>query len=312
MVKRVVIIGGSGFLGLNLCEYLADCGYLTINCDQKYPHIIQENVAFVFMTKWSVLEDIIQENDIVIDLAFKGVPNSLNENWYENAEENIMGALKLINICIKNKAKRIIFASSGGAIYGLPQYVPIDENHSTLPISAYGIQKLAIEHYLRLTQKTYKIQTICLRISNLYGPGQIPFLGQGVIATFLANSLLDRPVEIWGTGEERRDYIFVKDVVESFEKALHYDGEEIIFNVGSGYGVSLNELILMIEEVLGKKVSRKYLSRSSTEVGANFLNCTKAQKILQWQPHTDLKQGLQAMLGAWEPIEQKFATNILL
>lgn len=303
---RIVLIGGSGFIGKNLALKLSDLNYDVLIYDRQEPQFYNIDISnkIVYckgdLSSQDVLEDVLKEDDIVIHLISTSFPNNSNINIYLDAKSNILTGIMLIETCVKRKINKIIFASSGGAIYGPVQSIPIDEHHELNPISSYGIHKLVIEKYLDLAHKLYGINTISLRIANPYGPGQQPFKGQGFISTALASVILNKKVQVWGDGNAIRDYIYIEDVCEAFCKAIEYDGEYSVFNIGSGIGHSINEILENIKGIYNGEINIEYVNQTSAEVGKNILDCSRAAKILNWKSKIDFKYGIQMMFKTWD------------
>jgi UDP-glucose 4-epimerase len=174
----------------------------------------------------------------------------------------------------------------------VPAYLPVDENHPTDPLVSYGITKLTIEKYLLMFQRLHGIRAIILRVANPYGPRQRVETAQGAATIFLHRALHNLPVEIWGDGSVVRDYIYISDVAEAFSRALHYTGSKSIFNIGSGMGVSLTELLDTIESVVEKPIARRYLPARLFDVPANVLNNTLAETEMRWRTEVSLRQGI--------------------
>jgi len=193
---------------------------------------------------------------------------------------------------VKNKVPKIIFISSGGTVYGDPVYTPIDENHPTNPTVSYGIVKLAIEKYLLLYKNLYGISATILRVSNPFGERQRIETAQGAVGVFISRALKNQPIDIWGDGEVVRDYVYVSDVAEAFAKALAYTGTQSIFNISSGCGTSLNQLINKIEQVIGHKVVKNYLPFRPFDAPISVLDNSLAQKELAWSPTISIDVGI--------------------
>ena len=303
---KVVIVGGAGFIGRNILQRFIGAGMDVCVYDRYQPDVAGDNffkgIQYICgdLSDQKELLKIISKGDTVIHLLSTSYPNNSNINIYQDAYDNILPGVMLAEICVKKEAGRLIFASSGGAVYGQPCYVPVDENHPLNPVSSYGIHKLAIEKYLKLVYKLYGIRTVSLRISNPYGAWQRPFSGQGFIATALACAKMDRTVEIWGDGSATRDYVYIGDVAEAFYKALFYDGEYSVFNIGSGIGKSVNEILDEIQKIEGKSIKREYYPKPSAEVGKNVLDGSRAKEYLGWSPATGLNEGLQRMSAMWD------------
>ena len=191
-----------------------------------------------------------------------------------------------------------MFISSGGTVYGAPNYLPVDEKHPTDPQVSYGITKLAIEKYLLMYQHLHGIKATVLRVTNPYGERQRVETAQGAVGVFLSRALKNESIQVWGDGSVTRDYIYVSDVAEAFALALKYEGPHSVFNISSGKGVSINELIERIETVLGGAIDKLYLSGRSYDVPINVLDNTLAAQELNWTPKVGLEEGLN-LTSAW-------------
>lgn len=302
---RIIIVGGSGFIGKNLSIEFAKLGNEVIIFDKSEPQFYGKNNGICIkyikgdLTKYDSLENVLTKDDIVIHLISTSFPNNSNINIYNDAKGNILPSLVLLETCVKREVKKVIFASSGGAIYGKKDSIPISEREETNPISSYGIHKLITEKYMGLINSLYGISCVSLRIANPYGIGQHPFMGQGIISTALASAILERKFQIWGSGNAIRDYIYISDVVNAFVKVSQYDGKYSIFNIGSEIGLSINELIEIVEDVVGKKIIKEYVSQTTAEVGRNVLDCTRAKEQLGWQPKVKIQDGIRKMYSEW-------------
>jgi UDP-glucose 4-epimerase len=238
------------------------------------------------------VSEAIQGMDIVYHLVSFTLPKNSNEDILYDVQTNLTATLHLLNAMITHQVGKIVFISSGGTVYGIPDYLPIDEKHSTNPLVSYGIVKLTIEKYLLMFQKLHGIRSIILRVSNPYGPRQRIETAQGAATIFLYRALHGLPVEIWGDGSVVRDYIYVGDVADAFAYALNYEGPVSIFNISAGAGINLNELLDNIESVIEKPVNRHYLPARPFDVPINILSNTLAQQQLGWTPRVGLREGL--------------------
>lgn len=239
------------------------------------------------------VERAVKNTDIVCHLVSTTVPGNSIINITYDIQSNLIPSVQLLNAMQQESARRIVFISSGGAIYGYPQYLPIDELHPVNPIVPYGISKLGIEKYIQMFEHLYGITGIILRVSNPYGARQRPGSGQGAICSFLHKALKGEPLEIWGDGTVVRDYLFIDDVVKAFEKALLYNGPERIFNIGSGEGKSINDIISILEGLLGQSLQRQYTDSRPYDVPVNILDYSLAGKELGWSPTVPLHTGLE-------------------
>jgi UDP-glucose 4-epimerase len=195
----------------------------------------------------------------------------------------------------------LIFISSGGTVYGRPQQVPIPETHPTEPQCSYGIVKLAIEKYLALYHQKDGINYRVLRLGNPYGPGQEENQTQGVIGAFLSCIMSGQPIQVWGDGSVVRDYVYISDAVVALELAEQYQGQKRIFNIGSGNGHSVLEIISAIELVTGEKAKAYFTAKHPLNVPVSVLdNQRRVKEELGWHPQKNLPDDLRAMLAEME------------
>ena len=237
-------------------------------------------------------------NGCIFHLVSTTVPKSANDDPIRDVQSNLVGALQLLQLLREQPVGKIIFVSSGGTVYGPPRYLPIDEDHPTNPLTAYGITKLAIEKHLQMFTHIHGVPSIILRVSNPYGPRQRIETAQGAVGVFLHRALAGAPIEIWGDGETTRDYIYIGDVAEVLARAVTYDGREQVFNVGTGQGTSLNALVEWIERVIDRPVQRVYRPARAFDVPVSVLDNTRIREAFDWSPQVGLPEGLTRTL-AW-------------
>ena len=230
--------------------------------------------------------------DIVYHLISTTVPQTSNENPQNDIRTNVIGSLCLLDEARNQGIKKIIFSSSGGTVYGIPQEIPIKESHPTEPISSYGIGKLTIEKYLHLYWVLYKLDYCILRISNAYGARQPITPTQGVIAAFLDKATNNEEIIVWGDGSVLRDYVYASDIANAFLKASLYQGDLKVFNIGSGHGHSLNDIIGAIENIIQVPLQVKYLPGRPFDVPINVLDISRAKLHLNWEPKVRLEEGI--------------------
>lgn len=293
---KCVILGGSGFLGRHLMA-----GLLAENCevvvfDKKK---IQKNEISIFKEiEWiegdflnpKNLEHAVKDCDYIFHMVSTTTPKSSNDSPSYDIQTNVIGTLNLLEI-VKKKPCKIIFVSSGGAVYGASEESLITELHTTDPICSYGISKLTIEKYLHLYHKLYGLEYCILRLSNPYGEYQA-LTGVGAVASFLNSAVNNQVIEIWGDGNIIRDYIYVGDVIKAFLNARYVKCEDPVFNIGSGEGRSLNDIVTAIEILLDRPVKYQYLPQRAFDVPVNILDVSKSQQILNWSPSTPFSEGL--------------------
>lgn len=296
---KVAIFGGAGFIGSWIVDrLLQEKFHLNIfehqNAKFYRDFDSTETVNWFsgnFLTQRDI-EQVVEDTEIIIHLISTTVPKNSNDDPIFDVQTNLIPSINLFNKAALKKVKKIIFISSGGTIYGKPQYLPIDEMHPTEPEVSYGITKLAIEKYLLLHQEIYGIKAIILRVSNPYGARQSLQNPHGVINHFLHKILKNSPLDIYGDGSDIRDYIHVSDVAEACYRAILYSGKENIFNVGSGKGTNLHQLIDYIKKELRNDITLNYLPSRKFDVNSNILNINLAREELKWSPQVTLKDGL--------------------
>ena len=242
------------------------------------------------------IEEAIKGIDCVFHLVCTTTPSSSNKNLENDISTNLLPSINLMNMCRDYKVSKLIFFSSGGTVYGLPESIPIEENHPSNPICSYGIHKLAVENYMYMFYKLYGLKSIVLRLSNPYGPGQNIEKKQGVLSTIINNLLSGNELEIWGDGTVIRDYIYISDVVNACIKSIQIESEFCILNIGSGKGFCINDITAMVEEISGKKLNIVFKAQRNFDVPVNILSIKKTVSVLGWQPKVPIELGISQML----------------
>ncbi len=293
----VLIIGGNGFIGSHLTKFLvAKDQSIRVYNRSHNPYIKPlDEVEYIYgdFGDQDLLKIALKNVEIVYQLVSHTIPSTSNENPIGDVNSNVINTLKFLEICVEASVRKIIFPSSGGTVYGLPQQLPILETHPTEPICSYGITKLTIEKYLYLYNYLHGLDYSILRIANPYGPGQNPTGKLGAITVFLNRILKHLPIQIWGNGEIIRDYLYILDVVQALYDVQNPNLTEKLFNIGSGQGISLNELLEKIRQVIQDDFKVEYIQRRKVDIPTNVLDITKAKVILQWQPSVQLETGIQ-------------------
>ncbi len=305
---KILVSGGAGFIGSNLVDKLVELGHQVVVIDNlfsgKKEYLNPQNKFYqVDINDEKKVADIFSEEkfDYVYHLAAQiDVRRSVDDPILDN-QINIIGALNILKNCYDNKVKKIMFASSGGAIYGFPEKIPTPETYPTYPVSPYGINKLSFEKYLNYYYKVYGQTYIAFRLANVYGPRQYKGGEAGVVSIFINNIVNDKVSYIYGDGFQTRDYIFVDDVVRAFISGLDNDiqGE---FNIGTGVEKNLLDIIFAIESADGSKMKLEYLPAKVGEERSSCLDYSKAKSILKWEPKVDLNTGIDLTI--------KWAKNI--
>ncbi|MGH6693334.1 MAG: NAD-dependent epimerase/dehydratase family protein, partial [Gammaproteobacteria bacterium] len=289
MAVKCVLLGGAGFMGSHLAERLLQAGHAVRVFDQpdRGP---AGGVSSRRDIEW-MRGDFRDPADVaaaiagcqaVFHLVSTTLPQSSNANPAADVADNVIGTVQLLEACRREGGHKIIFASSGGTVYGVPRAVPITEEHPTHPITSYGIGKLTIEKYLELYRVLHGIDYCVLRISNPFGERQRVASGQGAVTTFLHRAHRGETIEIWGDGSVVRDYLYVGDVAEALARTVDYRGERRIVNIGSGVGRDLNEIIAAIERVIGRPVQKRHVPGRTFDVPVNVLDIRLARVALGW------------------------------
>jgi len=301
--SRCLVLGGTGFIGSHVVERLLANGLRVRVFGQSSMFPIDISVG-VDCLEFSVgdfhdaqsVAKAVKGCDYVFHLIATSVPASSNRNMVADADSNLIGTLKLLETCVREKVRQIIFSSSGGTVYGRTGDDPIPELHNTEPQCSYGVVKLAIEKYLELFRIQHGVDYTVLRVSNCYGPG-LPVKGeQGVVGVFLDRLRRQEPITVWGNGAITRDYVYVADVAAAFRAALGQQSPFRVFNIGTGVGTSIIKLIEMMERVTGCRANIVRHPAREVDVPVNVLDPTRARNYLRWDADTALEQGL---LNTW-------------
>jgi UDP-glucose 4-epimerase len=241
----------------------------------------------------------VESCDVVFHLIHAHMPQTANLNMAEDIRQSVVPSLALLDIGRKLGVKRIVFVSSGGTVYGAAKDIPTPESAPTDPITAYGVGKLMIEKYLGLYERLHGLSFRVLRVANPFGPFQVPDKGQGLIATLLSRALRGEPIEVWGDGSVVRDYVFVDDVIDALQAAAVDESEGRVFNVGSGRGHSVREVIAAVEAQFGKKLSVAWKPGRPIDVPVSILSIARSRDLLGWAPRTSFDDGLRRTIEWW-------------
>lgn len=302
---RIAVFGGGGFIGSTIADRLLKDGHeLRIFERPRVEPYRQfsdyERVEWLIGDLMSIhdVSAAIDGVDVVLHLVSTTLPKSSNDDPIYDVQSNLVATLQLLNAMVAKRVRKIVFISSGGTVYGNPSYLPLDENHPTEPRVSYGITKLAIEKYLLMYQSQHGIKVNILRVANPFGERQRVETAQGAVGVFLSKAIHKQPIEIWGDGSVTRDYLYVSDVAEAFARAVDYDGDQSVFNISSGVGTSLNEMICILERVLGREVVRHYQPGRPFDVSVSVLANSLARLELGWAPQVTLEDGI-IKTAAW-------------
>lgn len=300
---NALVIGASGFLGTGLRRALVREG-MRVSC---FARTKPSDASLEGIAQWTIGEmadertllQAIAGNDLVFHLAHTTMPGQSNTDPVKEVSENVNGSLLILKACVQQGVRKIVFASSGGTVYGIPNIVPIAEFAPTNPLAAYGISKVCVEKYLYLFRHLYGLDYHVLRIANPYGPYQSPLKPQGLIANVIHRGLNGMPIDVFGDGSIIRDYVFVDDVVQALIIGARYDGTEKVMNVGSGEGRSIADVLNWVESALGMgSLSVNRRDERKVDVPTNILDIELIQRETGWRPLIGFGEGLARTI-AW-------------
>lgn len=298
---NILLVGGAGFIGVATARALAAAGHAVrvadtaVRLQRLVPGLAMSAMELDF-SRQSPSPALLSEVDALIHLGCTSNPAKSMASMEADADANIGPSIRLFERAQQAGVPRIIFASSGGTVYGIPQQVPVSELAATDPISAYGVSKLAIEKYLALVPGVIGVS---LRVANPYGADQLNGAAVGVIARYLAATQRGESLEVWGDGSVVRDYIAVEDVASAFVAAACTDLiAPGVYNIGSGRGTSVSEIIRMVFDATGAKVPVLHHPSRGYDVPAIVLDSGKFRGATGWVPCIDLPRGIEGLYRA--------------
>ncbi len=296
---KVLVSGGAGFIGSHIADSLIEEGYEVVVVDDlssgKEKNINKKAKFYKLDIQDPKLESVFKQERphyVSHHAAQIDVRRSVSDPIFD-AKINVLGTINILQNCIKYKVKKVIFASSGGAIYGEQEIFPAPETHPLRPISPYGITKLVVEHYLHYYKIIHGLDYVALRYANVYGPRQDPFGEAGVVAIFIQKMLKGAHPVINGDGKQTRDFVYVGDVVRANVLAMTNNMPDNIFNIGTGIETSVNQIFNHLKDIINPSIEEKHGPPKQGEQRRSVIGCTKAKKILRWEPRTSLMSGLE-------------------
>lgn len=302
---NALVLGGTGFIGSHLVDRLLASGHDVRVLDRQQelyraplPDVDYHVADFGNRAK---LHGTLEGRDVVFHLVSTTIPRTSNDDPAFDVMSNVVETIYLLEQCARERIKKVVFVSSGGAVYGTPAEVPVPEDGLKNPESSYGIAKLTIEKYLALFHRLHGLDYTIVRPSNPYGPRQNLLGDQGVVAVFMGRMARGQAVEVWGDGGAVKDYLFIDDLVEGIYRAATLSTPSRIFNLGSGIGCSVNDLVRLIGEVAGRPIAVVYAPKEMYDVSRIVLDISRARRELGWEPTTPMGLGLRR---TWEFITQ--------
>jgi len=306
---KILVTGGAGFIGSHVADALVGAGHEIHVIDDLSAGKIDNVSGDVTFHQYDIrspeasrLFDEHRYEALVHLAAQMDVRRSVADPRFD-ADVNVGGILNLMEAGRKTGLKKVVFSSTGGAIYGEPEYVPQDEGHPVQPISPYGITKLTTEKYLYFYQQAYGIDFVALRYGNVYGPRQNPHGEAGVIAIFIKRLVSGDPVMIYGDGEQTRDYVFVEDVARANMAALDHEGSGT-FNIGTAVETTVNELFAVIRDRIAPSTPGSYAPARVGEQMRSVLDYGLAERVLGWSPEVGIHEGLLRTVDWFSAVEE--------
>jgi len=310
-MSKILILGGAGFIGSNLIRPLLDNGHqirVFTRAGKSIGSIshMLDSIDLVygdFLDEYAV-KRALEGMGYVYHLISTTFPGTTLHSSIYDIQSNLIPTVRLLECCADAGIRKLIYASSGGTVYGEPKEMPITENHPMAPTSIYGNSKKMIENYLSFFAQYSKIKIDVLRLSNPYGPKQNLYGAQGLVAVAIGHLLDGRSLKIIGDGSAVRDYIYIDDVISAMVKCLDKP-QSLLLNISSGVGQSIIDIINAIETVSGDTLKREHVSVRPGDVSVNVLCNQRARKVLEWEPKTDLLEGTRhiwewAKSGRWQ------------
>lgn len=289
--KKAVILGAGGFIGINLAHSLVAQGFDLVCFDRAIsPHWPGKATAIIGDFASMPVELMRQlDHALVFHLISSCRPSSNTVQAADEVSRDLVTTIRYLEET-RTRVLRWVFLSSGGTVYGHNNHEQISESSPTAPICSYGVIKLAIERYFALYRQLHHVDYVVVRLANPYGPWQDPLQGQGIIAAMLYKALKGDAIVVWGDGENVRDYIYVSDATQGILAAASGQSGEV-YNIGTGIGTSINQVIKIISETLNIQLRINYTDSRSVDVRRNVLNPTKLLTSTGWRSTTGLDAG---------------------
>jgi len=306
---KVLVTGGAGFIGSHVVDaYLAE-GYKVVVVDDlstgRRSNLNPEATFYQVDIRSPEIDSILEKERpdyINHHAAQMDVRRSVAEPLFD-ADVNILGSIHLLEIARKFGVQRIVYISTGGAVYGEPVYLPCDEAHPIDPICQYGASKHTVEHYLYMYRQMYGLNFVVLRYPNVFGPRQDPHGEAGVVAIFTGKMLAGEQAVVNGDGEQTRDYVYVGDCAAANVLALTTEKANTIYNLGSGRGTSVNQIFDTLKDITGYELPRVHGPAKLGETRHIYLDASKARTELAWRPTVTLEEGLEETVAYFRKAE---------
>jgi UDP-glucose 4-epimerase len=297
-MMKVLVTGGAGFIGSHVVDRLVEEGHQVVVVDDLSSGTRKNVNRAASLYKLDIqsgrLERVFRNErpNIVIHMAAQVSVRLSVENPMFDAQVNVLGTMNVLCQAARHGVRKVIFSSSGGAIYGEQEVHPAPESHPTKPLSPYGISKLCGEHYSSYFQRVSGVQVVSLRYANVYGPRQDPEGEAGVVAIFIRKMLNNEQPIINGNGRQTRDFVYVDDVAQANLAAMGQDSQGV-YNVGTGVETSVNELFRILAGVTGSPCKEVHGPAKPGEQIRSVIDSSRLKQELGWEPEVNLTQGLE-------------------
>lgn len=281
---KTIILGAAGFIGRNLAEKLAKKEGDPITLVDRNGDVLREmkgqkgsriQIKEMDLVRQENYDEVLLGQDVVYHLISTTVPTTSNQQIPQEISDNVELTSRLLESCVRCGVKKVVYLSSGGTVYGMNQVCPLREGMETNPISSYGVQKVMNEKLLYLYQYLYGLDYRIIRLSNPFGPYQRPNGILGAVTTFTYKALKGEEIVVYGDGSVVRDYIYIEDAVKAILNIADDEGEDRLYNVGSGMGTSLCQLLKIIEDTLGLTLKIRYVPGRAVDVPVNYLDISR-------------------------------------
>lgn len=296
MDNKILVLGGNGFIGSHLVEALvADGARVRVLDRSESLHreaVLGVDYRYAELVDLAAVSEALTDIDVVVHLISTTVPATANLDPVADIEGNLIGSVRLLQTIRELGVPKLVYVSSGGTVYGNAESVPISEEHGCKPLASYGIVKLAVERYIAMYCAASPVSSLVLRVSNPYGPRQGHLGVQGVIPTFCRRMMDGDMIKIWGDGSTVRDYIYITDLIHFMVTSIR-QGLTGLYNIGSGHGASLTEILEILTAISGQRPNVEYLPKRPFDVNSVVLDISKAEQALGWRPKVTLREGCE-------------------
>ena len=299
---KILILGGAGFIGTNLAIQLAKDPSNEITVADRDPLFFQQIDKLKLPNVRTAVSDLSPDADydfllagqeIVYHLISTSMPTNSNRHIPEELKANVLLSANLLEACVRQKIMKVVFISSGGTVYGKESACPLGEETPTNPISSYGVQKITIEKLLYLYNYMYDLDYRIIRLANPYGPYQRPNGVLGAVTTFTWKAIRGEQIEVYGDGSVIRDFIYIDDAIRGILKIADGNASEHVFNLGSGQGTSIRQVLETVEEALGVRLNVKYTEARPVDVPVNYLDISRYESAFGPLHPIQLAEGIR-------------------